>query len=633
MNRGSYRADIDGLRAIAVLLVVAFHFGVPGVTGGYIGVDLFFVISGFLIATIFDREPEMSLARLASFYGRRIQRLAPAFLFVAVATIAVASVLLLPDDYQALLNSIRESLTLRSHLYFERETTGYFAANAADMPWLHTWSLSVEWQFYLVYPSTALLLRLLPSRTTRSVALCVLVAGGVALSIGMVAVEPTHAYFSPAARFFEFLTGALAASISTPDAVARRSDVLVCLCLAGIVALAMTLTAATPFPGVAALAVCVVGFGLLVCGRDGSILSNRRLAAFGMRSYSIYLWHWPVIALLNYVQHRPSAPEAALWFVAICAASEVTYRWIERPGIDLRWRPRSALMIFGVLPFAVTAMFYVTVRNHAGYPDRLGPEARHAYANLTRYATVDADRCHDFAGADIERCAFGDLGATTTALMIGDSHARHFRPFVQVFADDAHVKVYGLTSSVCLTLEGTGGSSTGQRRSSCANAVARDFALIRHGGFRYVILAERWIGYTSEQLSGLDGSIALIVASGAIPVVFESAAEDGTDTKDCFYRHIKLRSAQVDDCAIVADNDFAKPVKAAVADLMQRMRRKYPSLILIDPQAVQCRDGECITVYDATPIYTDAHHLNPFGAIELGRRYRERFGNPLASKP
>ncbi len=628
-SRIPYRPDIDGLRAIAVILVVAYHFGVPGFGGGYIGVDLFFVISGYLIASIFARQPDLTWQGLVAFFGRRVKRLTPAFLLVAVVTIAVATALMLPDDYDALLKSIRESLVTRSNLFFERETVGYFAADSKEMPWLHTWSLSVEWQFYFLFPLVVVLLRRLPSDRLRAIVSWVLVLAGVALSAAMVYGDPTHAYFSASARFFEFFLGALAASFGGSMTNAFRARWLSILGIVVLLVLGNRFTADTAFPGFAALAVCLAGFVLLVSGGEGSVLAARRLVGIGKRSYSIYLWHWPVVALLNYVQQRPSGFEIALWFVAIFAAADATWRWVEVPGIALMWRPGKAFAVLCLLPFAVMAVGATFVRNHAGFPQRLGPEAQHAYANLKRFDARALDLCHDYRAANLEPCAFGDRAAPTTALMIGDSHARHFRPFVEVLADDAHLKVYGLTNSACLTLEDTGIVAGRIRESVCIDAIARDFALIRRTSYRYVILAERWIGYTPEALKGLDPSLAVIVASGAIPVLVMPAAEDGTSTKDCFNHHIKIRQAYADDCGIRRDNEFAAEAKAHFAALAWEMKAKYPTLILIDPQAVQCRDGSCLTVIDRTPIYTDTHHLSPFGSTMLGRTYLRQSGNPL----
>jgi len=628
-SRLSYRPDIDGLRAVAVALVVAFHFGLPGIGGGYIGVDLFFVISGFLIAAMLERAPRITAAWLLQFYGRRVKRLLPAFLVVALASIAVATFLLLPEDYEALLKSIRESLAFRAQLYFERETTGYFAANAAELPWLHTWSLSIEWWFYFAFPFVMLALRRVRAGRPRRAVLFALVAVGLAASIAMVNADPSRAYFSAAARAFECLSGAFAATIVVDPRRLRWSRWAVAVALASLLAVACLFTAATPFPGAAALLVCGLGAVPLVLGA-GSLLATRELVWLGRRSYSIYLWHWPVVALMAYVQWQPAWPVMIGWVLVVVVLADLTYRFVERPGIALSWRPATSIALLCVVPFVGVAGFYLFVRNHAGFPDRLGPEAAHASANLRRFDFKAAERCHDHRDADIEPCAFGDLHATKTALMIGDSHARQLRPFVDALADEVHVKVYGLTESQCLALEGTGGSANRMLDGPCRTAIARDFALIRDRRYDFVMIAERWIGYDRGALAGLDASIATIVASGAVPVLFGSTAEDGTETKACFYRHIKIRRPFAEDCDIHLDSAFAKQTRLDRTRMIDDLKGRYPTLIVVDLEAAQCRDGRCTTVIDGTPTYDDTHHLNAFGAAMLERRYRERFANPLS---
>lgn len=629
----AYRKDIDGLRAVAVMLVIAYHFGIARISGGYIGVDLFFVISGFLIASIFNGEPKLSFAFLANFLNRRIKRLMPAFVLVAAVTTVAAAGLLLPEDFDAYLKSVRESLVFRANLFFERETTGYFAADSAALPWLHTWSLSVEWTFYFAFPFFVWLLRALPSRRVQTWGMAAATFVGVVVSIRMTQAQPAHAYFSALARFFEFLTGALATAIAFPRLGSRTSTAISGLGIAALVVLSGIFVGQTPFPGLNALAVCALAFILVVVGRNASMLSQDWLARLGKLSYSAYLWHWPVIAFLSYVQRKPSGVEAAFWIAAIFLASELSYRLVERPGQAATFSLPASFGLYGLLPFLIASSLYMVVRNHDGFPQRLGKEASHAYANLQRFDSPDADRCHDHRSSDIQPCVIGDPSAPVAGLLIGDSHARQFRPFVRVLAEAAHVKVYGLTNSECLTLEGVQSSAELASRQACNEAIERDFKLIRSGRFKFVLIAERWIGYPNEQLDRLDGSLRAIVESGAIPILFKSVAENGENPKDCFYLHIKIRRPFAERCTIQVDNAFAAASKRHVIDLIDSMRARYPSLRIIDPQAVQCDRLECATVFDDTPIYGDKHHLNAFGSTMLAQDYLSRFGNPLESLP
>ena len=210
-----YRKDIDGLRGIAVLLVIAFHFNLRPITAGYIGVDIFFVISGFLITSLLCRETTI-FSPLRNFYARRIKRLLPMFLVFSIATTAIATGLLLPDDYLHYIRSLYFAFLFQANSYFDDEAKDYFAPNSHELPLLHIWSLSIEWQFYLLFPLLFLIARkILPQRF--------LVAGVTVLTISLaiVSIRKTgnsqSAYLSTSARFFELMTGCVAALIKMAD--------------------------------------------------------------------------------------------------------------------------------------------------------------------------------------------------------------------------------------------------------------------------------------------------------------------------------------------------------------------------------------------------------------------------------
>ncbi len=628
MSRLAYRKDIDGLRAVAVLLVVAYHFGLPFVTGGYIGVDVFFVISGFLIASLLEREPVITARVLADFYARRIKRLLPAFVFVALVVTTVAATLLLPDDFEAFLRSLRESFLFRSNAYFERATTGYFAANSAELPWLHTWSLAIEWQFYFVFPPLVWLLR----RGPRRVFTGTLLAGaalGIAVSIAMTAAHPEHAYYSGYARFFEFLVGALAATSSIAALEATTARTVSALAVAGLVALSLLFERHTSFPGLNAAGVALLAFVAIVAGRSASVLSSDALAFVGRRSYALYLWHWPVVAFLAYLQRSPSALENGAWIALVFVLSDATHRWVERPGVASRWQLPATVAAGCVLPLLLTAAAHAFVRAHDGFPARFGPEAAHAAGNLRAFDAGGPDRCHDFRGGDIESCARGDVNGSRVALLIGDSHARQYEAFLQAMAERAHVKLYALTDSECLALEGVELPPRFATRVACREANASHFALIARRRFDFVLIAQRWIGYPQEEVARLDATLTTIEATGAVPIVIEPIAEDGGSPKDCFNRHLKLRTAYADDCVIARDNPFGREAKRRIATLIDGMRARHPTLVVIDPQAVQCTGDACATVIDGTPIYSDTHHLDAFGSAMLGRAWSLRFGDPF----
>jgi hypothetical protein len=228
-----------------------------------------------------------------------------------------------------------------------------------------------------------------------------------------------------------------------------------------------------------------------------------------------------------------------------------------------------------------------------------------------------------------ERCAFGDLRSDKLAVLIGDSHAGHYWEFVNALGQDAHVKVYGVMGSECLMLPRRNFSLHGQAQPECEKTTSEVFELIDNKHFSYVLIAQRWIGFDADQLSHLGSAVARIIASGATPVILGPVAEDGTDTKNCFYRHIKLRQPYSDECAIQKDNSFGRPAKNYARLLFEEVRKRHPTTILIDPQQVQCNDSKCATVIDRTPLYDDVHHINGFASNLFAHRYIESIGNPL----
>ncbi len=622
----AYRKDIDGLRGISILLVLAYHFNLSPITGGYIGVDVFFVISGYLITSLLSAGQNTTgvLAPLANFYNRRIKRLLPMFLVFATVTTIVATVLLLPEDYIRYLLSLRDALLFKSNILFDRETRDYFAPAARELPLLHTWTLSIEWQFYLLFPLCFLIAQ---TKLDRRALTTLLFLAALALAAYSVAVtsSATDRYFQLSARFFELLIGACATRIRTAKR-SRATDGIVALCLAALFVLAALFSPATVFPGANALFVCMLAATLIIFGDGNAWLSSTWLSHTGKISYSAYLWHWPLIAFLTYLQIALTPALSLVLIAAVLLLAHFSQIYIEEPGRRMKLSLGRSLSLFFLLPVVSVLVAATWVRWNNGFPQRLGSEATYAYRNLLPYIDTHQPQCHDFKGGDLEQCAVGDLSANTSALMIGDSHARHYLRFVDVLAKQAHIKVYGLSGSECLMLPGAKG---GRFSDSCAEETARYYRLIAQSHFRYVLIGEHWIGYDPIQLEHLDGAIEKILASGAIPVILKPVAEDGTDKKACFYRHIKLRKPSDTDCAIDRDNSYARGAKAQVSQVFARLRDKYPTLRFVDPLDVQCVGPRCLAVVDKTPIYDDTHHINTYGATLLGKWYLQRHGNPL----
>ena len=359
-----FRPDIHGLRAVAVLLVVLYHAGLPGLHGGYVGVDVFFVISGFVITGLLLRErAERRRTSLARFYGRRARRIIPAATLVIVVVALATYRVLGPITGNQTAIDARWTAVFLANFHFASEGSNYLTAGLPPSPLLNFWSLAVEEQFYLVYPTlfflvAALEVRWWSLRARLMVALGAVVGVSFAWSVLQTASNPQAAYYSPLTRAWELALGALLA-VSAPWLVrvpARLATWATWFGLAAIAASAAWFGAQTPFPGGWA-AVPVVGAALVIAGgtpapRRGTelLLGRPPFQWLGSLSYSLYLWHWPILILAAESVGRSSLPlaQSLLWVGVALGASVITYRFVENPIRHARVIAQSRLGSIGL---------------------------------------------------------------------------------------------------------------------------------------------------------------------------------------------------------------------------------------------------------------------------------------------
>ena len=343
----SYRPDIDGLRAVAVVAVILTHVGMPGFAGGFVGVDVFFVISGYLIYRDLIRRLAEGRLSLVGFYGRRMRRTLPALYLVCAVTLAGAALLMMPGDFDELARSMIAAVCLVPNIFYLAQT-GYFDGAATGKPLLHTWSLGVEEQFYLLAPLLALaLVRLAPRR--RTAVLVALFGLALALAIGVRLQSRDAAFYLMPTRAFEFLVGCLLAEGVVPAIRARwRAEALTAI---AALALAIAITAfsgRTPLPGLLSLVPCLATAAIIHVGSTqrtavGTALGRRGPAFVGLISYSLYLWHWPLIVAAHYAG-LPVTPALALGgTILLVGLSVLSWRFVETPFRDPRsiWRGRA----------------------------------------------------------------------------------------------------------------------------------------------------------------------------------------------------------------------------------------------------------------------------------------------------
>jgi peptidoglycan/LPS O-acetylase OafA/YrhL len=433
-NRSSaFRPDIEGLRAVAILLVVACHCGISWCSGGFIGVDVFFVLSGYLITSLLVAEiRRTSRIDLPRFYARRARRLLPALLLVLLVTLAAALVIQAPGELNFTGRAARATALYISNIFFDVNASNYFAPDVESNPFLHTWSLGVEEQFYLFWPLLVVLgIRVGATRRALGTLMSAVAVVSLLFCIWSTAHHSTTAFYQLPARAWEFAFGGLLAGASLPKLGAVVWSAVGWIGLAAILATAYLLQDDSGFPGWVATipalgTVAVLAAGVALPGRGVCILLDvRPMQYIGARSYSWYLWHWPFIVFS--VAIAPAIPVAAKVIIAAAslAAAALTYRFLEQPvrhNPQLARRTALSLALAGTTAIGTAALALLVMRLSDGLASR--PSIRPIVAAGADVADMAREKCVSLGQSTVVRtCTFGDPASATEVALFGDSHA------------------------------------------------------------------------------------------------------------------------------------------------------------------------------------------------------------------
>lgn len=435
------RLDVQGLRAIAVLAVLLYHANSNWLPSGYVGVDIFFVISGFIITALLTGR--VGKIDLVAFYASRVKRILPAyFVMLGVVTI-VSAVLFLPADFAFFLDSLKSSVLFTSNKFFA-DFGSYFAPKADELPLLHTWSLAIEMQFYLFFP---LLVMCLPARlrvASFAVLATVLFAWAGYRVLG--SSGSGKLYFALLARIPEFMVGALVALLmQRRELPAKLATVAGYMGMLLLVA-AFLLIDKQYFPGFWAILPCV-GAALIIVARRGlvsTVLATAPMVWVGGISYSLYLWHWPILAFIRYYtgQYELSPRWLVLFMVGSLSLAWMSYRFVERPV-------RRASGVFRQAPKWIAAAMVLGLVVWVGHwlnASLVAPMP----VELTRYAAAELI-CH---GALVGDCKRGKADADVSVLVLGDSHAAQLNYFFDQVGQDQGVAYRVITASSCVPIPG-----------------------------------------------------------------------------------------------------------------------------------------------------------------------------------
>lgn len=655
-----YRPDIDGLRAIAVLAVVLFHAKVGPFTGGYVGVDVFFVISGFLITSIVVREIESGTFSFANFYERRIRRIFPALFLVIGACLIAGWFALTPNDYKDLATSAINTAIFISNISFNRRA-GYFAPAAETQPLLHTWSLAVEEQFYAIAPLALLgLLRI--SRSQRAAIFLALAAASLAYAAYGVHKEWSSAFYLLQSRAWELMVG-MALGLGRVPRIASRAtaEAMAALGLIMILAAVVGFTAATPFPGLAALLPCIGAALVIHSGGEAPATAHKVLASspavfVGKISYSLYLWHWPLLAFAAYElgDEFPSSIRLALIACAILLAI-ATWALVEQPARRRRGGA-SQQRVFGMAlaTMSVCLLSGYAIKKTGGAIARL-PAAAQAFARsipqrTDRERLCSAEPGHRASGEP--QCLLGDRKRNAPSFIFwGDSHALAVADQFSRVAQSQGRKGAFVAIGGCPPFLGLE-SISARRFAKCIEGSTALLHLLKRTDIRDVIMFARWAVYSESTGSRsetnvsvrrfVDGDVAgnraefarlfrqtvkAITTSGRRVTILAPVPELPYNLPSEVIKDMmrgKFRDYSI------STRDFAQRQTFVLSllielDSIEDVRVLYPDHLLCDADKCQPLEGQI-------PLYADDDHLSQAGAQRLEPLFQESLTPPPSAK-
>ena len=647
--RAPYRADIDGLRAVAVLLVLFFHAGFNALPGGFIGVDVFFVISGYLITLLIDADLQQGQFSFKRFYQRRIKRLMPALFTVMLTTTALACWVLIPSDLAAFGKSLVFTALSVSNLYFWRENGGYFGGNAQEVPLLHTWSLSVEEQFYLIWP---LYLLLAYRWLNRPVFWLITLSGALlslALSQWVISVTFDAAYYLLPTRMFELMSGAMLALVSArlPRLPVWLTQVASVLGLGLILGSALMLEEGGPFPGWHALPACLGTVLLIGSGHHRLVGVNRWLAyrpvvGIGLISYSLYLWHWPIIVLYRHLGY-PLTPVAGLGCIALALVlAYLSWKYIEVPfRRNTDYSFARALQRLYLLPMLICMALAAVLVLTNGLPQRFDAQVVQMDQAINSKPAQLRQGCHSPSRYSQTPpnpdCQLGDLQQPqANALLLGDSHANHYTGFLDELGRTQGWLINDYTLDACVPLFDTNWGHNRHYAQLCRSRNDRAQQLIDELNYRYVILAGQWpkFGYSDKlwvegQRITAPNAIAQVVQhklaltlqrivdAGAQPIILKDNASMGGLSPKCAIRQHLFNS----ELNCTRPRSQSQQADVFIDDIIANLLPDFPSLRIIDPKQASCDEQYCYSAIEGIPLYLDGNHLNDQGSRLLGRRF------------
>tara|TARA_Y100000590_G_scaffold200595_1_gene227898 strand:+ start:488 stop:2434 length:1947 start_codon:yes stop_codon:yes gene_type:complete len=639
-----YRKDIDGLRAIAVLLVVLFHMGLP-INGGFVGVDIFFVISGFLIASLIQKQILRGKFTFSGFYLHRMRRILPALILVIVSTFVFGWFILMPEEFNFFISSVIYSLVGFSNVYFYGKGQDYFAADTETIQLLHTWSLGVEEQFYFIAPIFLLILfKYFKDSKWFNIILISLVIIGFIVSHYYALTNQAGAYYLLPARFFELLMGVVLALNYKEIPVSNNNifnNFLGVLAISLILLPALFITKKSLFPSYNAFFVCLGSCLVIYLGKLDNkifltkILSFKPLVFIGLISYSLYLWHWPIISILHSIGYSLNNLERVIVILLLIIASYFSWRFVEQPF-------RNKLKMGFLATFICLLLLPALLAQHLKDTSR----KNHGFQNQRFYGDVESlvitsqvnvgkigKYCHNnYSDINNEnKCVIGDLDVKLDTLVIGDSHANAIAPALELMFKDAKKKAKLITADATLYLNTN-------KTNKYSNFLSKERVDIYIKTVNEAISSEK---YNNIVLTGYFNG-ALNLHKDMLQLYLEETIDYILEKNINLYIVKDVYSIENEKvyCAIYekmfnfnnncnTSYSYLVEKNKEIDTILNNLESKYKNVVFIDPKKIMCDKDYCYTSIDNTALYRDGGHITLNGSQYIGNEYINKYGNPF----
>ena len=623
-----YRAEIDGLRALAVLPVILFHAGFEWFSGGFVGVDVFFVISGYLITTIIISEMAEGKFSIVNFYERRARRILPALFFVMLVCIPFAWMWMLPNQMKDFSQSLVAVSLFASNILFWLES-GYFEAAAEEKPLLHTWSLAVEEQYYVLFPIFLILAwRFGKNRVFWMIV--VMAAISLLLSEWGWRNNATANFYLAPARAWELFAGSIAAFIVQKQGV-QKNNLLATLGLAAIIFSIFFYDETTPFPSVYAL-VPVLGVVLLVLYAEkdtlaAKLLSTKGFVGIGLISYSAYLWHQPLFAFAKIRLFEPTESILLILCITSIALAYLTWRYVEAP-----FRGRQSLLNSQVSMLTASVIFLasftlVGIVGHINNGFEASGKSRLALSTLEERISINHGISSTCEG---EFTLSNDCATSNTpeVLLWGDSFAMHLYQGINASADT--IRLRQITTSSCSPIIGISRINFSDNRGykwaeRCIDFNNKTFRWLENSkSVQFVVISSPFDGIDSESVITADGKIhnpdiefvlskfkqtvEMIKNLGVGVVVVSPTPRSGRNIGNCLAKKYQYRTS--------LDCDFNYSETSYAHDFIKKVSSFAPVYWLYKDF---CKSEKCFAETNGVFIYRDTGHLSKEGSAFLGR--------------